>query len=194
SGGAGPRWPTYHGYVESGRDALILIEATLQGFLPTVMRRLRDHERALIRSGSIFIYNEPRSRIKRWTDGRAWSPSRVLTTFLVYRELDRKLPRPRNADVARLERYAVSENTAAPLILPTVTSSRNGLQFQEDGLIKKSFSVVLQGVPIHLISYYKKHDVITGYLMRPSHDTQLSHIQISPELHWAHHNRVVLDD
>ncbi|RKO95357.1 hypothetical protein CAUPRSCDRAFT_40, partial [Caulochytrium protostelioides] len=144
---------TYHGYVESGRDALILIEATLQGFLPTVMRRLRDHERALIRSGSIFIYNEPRSRIKRWTDGRAWSPSRVLTTFLVYRELDRKLPRPRNAD------------------------------FQEDGLIKKSFSVVLQGVPIHLISYYKKHDVITGYLMRPSHDTQLSHIQISPELH-----------
>lgn len=27
------------------------------------------------------------SKIKRWTDGRLWSPSRILDEFLLYREV-----------------------------------------------------------------------------------------------------------
>lgn len=51
--------------------------------MPKVPRRLRDDERKLIRSGSVFVFDEHESGIKRWTDGLLWSPSRILWNFLV---------------------------------------------------------------------------------------------------------------
>ncbi|WEW61930.1 Global transcription regulator sge1 [Emydomyces testavorans] len=85
--------PTYTGYVASTHDALILFEACLTGVLHHVPRRPHDRERAqLVRSGSVFIYEENASGIKRWTDGVTWSPSRILGNFLVYRELDKPFP------------------------------------------------------------------------------------------------------
>lgn len=92
-GGAGPLVPTFHGFVESSMDALILFEACLSGKLHHVPRRPHDRERnALIKSGSVFIYEENASGIKRWTDGVAWSPSRILGNFLIYRELEKPFP------------------------------------------------------------------------------------------------------
>ncbi|ODV58660.1 Gti1/Pac2 family protein ASCRUDRAFT_77672 [Ascoidea rubescens DSM 1968] len=83
--------PTYIGYVGSTKDALLIIQATLNGNLSTVPRRPHDRERSsLIQSGNVFIFIEERSGIKRWTDGVAWSPSRILGRFLIYRELDRQ--------------------------------------------------------------------------------------------------------
>lgn len=85
--------PTFVGYVASTHDALILFEACLTGVLHHVPRRPHDRERSqLVRSGSIFIYEENASGIKRWTDGVTWSPSRILGNFLVYRELDKPFP------------------------------------------------------------------------------------------------------
>jgi hypothetical protein len=85
--------PTYRGYVGSTTDALILFEACLTGILHHVPRRPHDRERSqLVRSGSVFIYEENASGIKRWTDGVTWSPSRILGNFLVYRELDKPFP------------------------------------------------------------------------------------------------------
>ncbi|EAS37317.3 camp independent regulatory protein [Coccidioides immitis RS] len=85
--------PTFTGYVASTHDALILFEACLTGVLHHVPRRPHDRERAqLVRSGSVFIYEENASGIKRWTDGVTWSPSRILGNFLVYRELDKPFP------------------------------------------------------------------------------------------------------
>lgn len=85
--------PTYTGYVATTQDALILFEACLTGVLHHVPRRPHDRERShLVRSGSIFIYEENSSGIKRWTDGVTWSPSRILGNFLVYRELDKPFP------------------------------------------------------------------------------------------------------
>lgn len=82
--------PTWIGYVGDTKDALILFEASLSGALQRVVRRPHDRERnTLIRSGSIFIYEECASGIKRWTDGVPWSPSRILNNFLIYRELDK---------------------------------------------------------------------------------------------------------
>lgn len=92
SGGAALQ-PTFNGHVSSTQDALILFEACLQGHLSHVPRRPHDRERNnLIRSGSVFIYEENASGIKRWTDGVTWSPSRILGNFLVYRELDKPFP------------------------------------------------------------------------------------------------------
>lgn len=93
SGSSSPLAPTYQGIVLNTRHALVLFEACLSGRLNHVPRRPHDRERtSLIRSGNIFIYEEHASGIKRWTDGLNWSPSRILGNFLVYRELDGKLP------------------------------------------------------------------------------------------------------
>ena len=37
----------------------------------------------MITSGSVFVFDENESGMKQWTDGFAWSPSRVLGNFLV---------------------------------------------------------------------------------------------------------------
>lgn len=67
----------YAGYIASTKDALLIFEATRQGLLPIVPERLTTSEKQEIRPGSIFIFCEQQSKIKRWTDARLWSPSRV---------------------------------------------------------------------------------------------------------------------
>lgn len=44
----------------------------------------------MITSGSVFVFDEDESGIKRWTDGFFWSPSRILGNFLLYRETDKR--------------------------------------------------------------------------------------------------------
>lgn len=81
--------PTWHGYCDTTQDAMYLFEACLQGRLPHIPRRPQDREKdGLIKSGSIFIYEENASGIKRWTDGKNWSPSRILGNYLLYREVN----------------------------------------------------------------------------------------------------------
>lgn len=70
------------------RDALILLEATRIGMIPRVKRRLNGLERKYIRPNSVFAWNETECGMKRWTDGKNWSPSKVSGPFLIYRELD----------------------------------------------------------------------------------------------------------
>jgi hypothetical protein len=85
--------PTFTGFVKTSMDGLILFQACLSGKLHFVPRRPRDKDRGdLIRSGKVFVYEGNASGIKRWTDGVAWSPSRVLGNFLIYRELNRPFP------------------------------------------------------------------------------------------------------
>ena len=87
---AEPLSPTFTGFVQKSRDGLILFEACLRGRLHHLPRRPNDQEHSqLIKSGNIFIYEEEGSGIKRWTDGVAWSPCRILDGFLIYRELDK---------------------------------------------------------------------------------------------------------
>lgn len=81
---------TFYGLIETTADALKVIELCRQGKLGRVRRRLHEKERKMIRSGSVFVFDETESGVKRWTDGRLWSPSRILGNFLIYRELERK--------------------------------------------------------------------------------------------------------
>jgi hypothetical protein len=74
-------------------DGLILFQACLSGKLHSIPQHPGDKGRSdVIRSGNVFVYEENASGIKRWTDGVAWSPSRVLGNFLIYRELDKPFP------------------------------------------------------------------------------------------------------
>ncbi|ODQ61272.1 hypothetical protein WICANDRAFT_29124, partial [Wickerhamomyces anomalus NRRL Y-366-8] len=79
---------SYNGAVLSPNDALILLEAARQRLIPKITRRLKDHERQLIKPGSIFIWDEKEAKMRRWTDGRSWSASRVTGAFLTYREME----------------------------------------------------------------------------------------------------------
>lgn len=81
--------PTYTGYIGSTKDAVLVIQGVLSKQFLVLHRRPHDRERPeLIKSGSVFVFIEEQSGIRRWTDGIAWSPSRILGRFLVYRELN----------------------------------------------------------------------------------------------------------
>ncbi|KSA03143.1 uncharacterized protein AC631_01040 [Debaryomyces fabryi] len=90
----------------------MIIQAILDKQLELVHRRPHERERAsLIKSGNVFVFIEEHSGIKRWTDGIAWSPSRILGRFLIYRELDKhslgekddKKKKKRKVSVTQLE-------------------------------------------------------------------------------------------
>jgi hypothetical protein len=100
---------TAYGYLGDLIDPLIIIQQCLEDKLSLVSRRLTLFERQAIRSGSIFAFIESHSKTKnsdglstalkkdkdlqpmrRWTDGLAWSKSRVHGHFLVYKEVVEK--------------------------------------------------------------------------------------------------------
>jgi hypothetical protein len=175
-------------------DALILFEACLEGRLNHVPRRPHDREREdLIRSGHVFIYEEHSSGIKRWTDGYNWSPSRILGNFLIYRELEKAFPpgekkkaikkknkpvgiaktdsgRPASANVGAMAsalgmNSSDNQSDAQRALIGSLVDS---YPFKEDGLVKKTISVHWNGVPHHLVSYYRVEDVTGGLLSTPS--------------------------
>lgn len=214
--------PTYTGYVATTQDALILFEACLTGVLHHVPRRPHDRERgSLVRSGSVFIYEENSSGIKRWTDGVTWSPSRILGNFLVYRELERPFPpgeKKRAMKKARRpapttrpgEPYPRQDNghTYSPsasaqfgershqteIERALVGSLVDSYGFKDSGLVKKTMSVAVAGVTHHLVSYYSVEDVTRGALSIPSMVDTLRCIRPRAELTQKQSFRAPIDD
>ncbi|KAG9312682.1 Gti1/Pac2 family-domain-containing protein [Chiua virens] len=195
--------PPWSGWIETTGDALLILEAARRGLIPRVTRRLVDSERKMITSGSVFVFDEDESGIKRWTDGFFWSPSRILGNFLLYRETDKRGAGHRgvradppevvnehsqyNVDGARLEGQSLSrpkgESTGMDRQRERVLvgSLTNSYKFKSDGLMKKTFSLTISGVSQHLISYYKIEDVEQGRLRSPSSLPELASLDISPE-------------
>jgi hypothetical protein len=84
--------PTWQGFLDTTKDAMTVVEAALQGRLHHISRRPHDKERAeMLTSGTVLVYEENASGIKRWTDAVHWSPSRVMNNCLIYRQLVRAL-------------------------------------------------------------------------------------------------------
>jgi hypothetical protein len=93
---------TYYGYIETVEDAVMIVEACRHGRLMRVKRRLHEKERQGIRSGSVFVFVERESGIRRWTDGKVWSPSRICGEFLLYRELETRQPPAKKSAVTQI--------------------------------------------------------------------------------------------
>lgn len=156
--GGSQQQPTYRGHIKTTKDAILLLAACdlvedsgAPGLPPPrrVNRRLLDSERAdLICSGSIFVWDEKEAGMRRWTDGKCWSASRVSGCFLTYRELEaRKKPSS------------------------SITGGPTSNLYKAEGLIKQSFSMTTtSGRKLHVISYYTKRDVREGLLRRVSED------------------------
>ncbi|GLB42881.1 putative gti1/Pac2 family protein [Lyophyllum shimeji] len=197
--------PPWSGWIETTGDALLILEAARRGLIPRVTRRLVDSERKMITSGSVFVFDEDESGIKRWTDGFFWSPSRILGNFLLYRETDKRGSGHRGgksdasssdpneqygSDGVKVEGQSLSRPKSDDGHLGVVDKHRertlmgsltNSYKFKPDGLMKKTFSLTIGGVAQHLISYYKIEDVTSGRLRSPSSLPELASLDISPE-------------
>ncbi|EGP84889.1 uncharacterized protein MYCGRDRAFT_46572, partial [Zymoseptoria tritici IPO323] len=207
SGGAGPLVPTFHGFVHNSMDGLVLFEACLSGKLHHVPRRPHDRERSsLIKSGSIFIYEENASGIKRWTDGVAWSPSRILGNFLIYRELEKPFPPGEKKRAMKRKRTSIpgepyprrdsDENEAPPeeLERSLIGSLVDSYGFRPEGLVKKTMSISVNGISHHMVSYYKVDDVKNNLLPRPLSDPRLQNISVRPELYLKQNFRAPVEE
>ncbi|PWN21523.1 hypothetical protein BCV69DRAFT_172870 [Microstroma glucosiphilum] len=162
---------TYTGHIKTSADAILLLAAcdlppnasvsgasgpSPTGFASTsasppprrIQRRLLEAERVdLVKSGSVFAWDEDEAGMRRWTDGRCWSASRVSGCFLTYRELEARKRSPNDPTGPRTNQYKV------------------------DGLIKQSFSMITtSGRKVHIVSYYTKKDLREGRLGRVSED------------------------
>lgn len=170
---------TYYGHVRTPADAIILFEACRIGLLPRVQRRLSEKERQSIRSGSVFVWDEREAGMRRWTDGKSWSASRVSGSFLTYREMEGK----RGGGVAQ------SSSSRAGKTPESTRGSDDdrgdgpddgpdGYRYKPDGLMKQSFSITTSaGQHLHLISYYSRSHPSAANLQQPSTDPALRHVR-----------------
>ncbi|CAG8492688.1 10645_t:CDS:2 [Funneliformis caledonium] len=173
---------TYYGYVKSPQDAILLFEACRMGFLSRIQRRLSEKERSSIRSGSVFVWDEREAGMRRWTDGKSWSASRVSGSFLTYRELESK--RKSNSRGSNNPHDLSSEDTDSSesyhsSTKKSMSSANEQCRYKHGGLVKQSFSITTTAhQKLHLICYYTKADVINEKLQVPSHDDKLKGIII----------------
>ncbi|KAI5863797.1 Gti1/Pac2 family-domain-containing protein [Durotheca rogersii] len=164
---------TYHGYVRTPADAIKLFEACRLGLLPRVQRRLSEKERQSIRSGSVFVWDEREAGMRRWTDGKSWSASRVSGSFLTYREMEGK----RGTGFGGARRSNGRTPDSGRLSDEDPDGEPEGYRYKADGLMKQSFSITTsQGQHLHLISYYSRPHAGAPDLPQPSTDPQLRHI------------------
>ena len=122
--------PTWRGHIETTKDALLVFEACFNGTLAHCFRRPHDRERSqLIVSGNVFVYEEATSGIKRWTDGIPWSPSRILTNFLIYRQLNSPFPPGEKKRATKRSQRPLKPGdpygTSSPSGTPTTDESRD---------------------------------------------------------------------
>ncbi|CAK7213946.1 Gluconate transport-inducing protein [Sporothrix curviconia] len=146
---------TYHGMVRTPADAIKLFEACRLGLLPRVQRRLSEKERQAIRSGSVFVWDEREAGMRRWTDGKSWSASRVSGSFLTYREMEGK--RGGGFNTMRRVSGKTPDSSGRGSDEDQDDGEPDGYRYKADGLMKQSFSITTSnGQHLHLISYYAR--------------------------------------
>jgi hypothetical protein len=117
--------------------------------------------------------------MRRWTDGKSWSASRVSGSFLTYREMEGKRGGSGFAPVAaRAGRTPDSTRGSDEDTEMAGEEGPDGYRYKPDGLMKQSFSITTsQGAHLHLISYYARSHPTAQTLNQPSTDPNLRHIR-----------------
>ena len=172
---------TYNGHVRTPADAIILFEACRLGLLPRVQRRLSEKERQSIKSGSVFVWDEREAGMRRWTDGKSWSASRVSGSFLTYREMEGKRGGGSFAPplaASRAGKTPDSQRGSDSDLEMAGDDGHDGYRYKPDGLMKQSFSITTSsGNHLHLISYYARSHPNAGGLNNPTSDPSLRQIR-----------------
>lgn len=115
--------------------------------------------------------------MRRWTDGKSWSASRVSGSFLTYREMEGKrgggnfVPAPRRLGGKTPDSGRASDEDAE------MDGDGDGYRYKADGLMKQSFSITTsEGQHLHLISYYARPHSNMVELPQPSTDPALRNV------------------
>jgi Gti1/Pac2 family transcription factor len=167
---------TYFGYVRTPADAIKLFEACRMGLLPRVQRRLSEKERMSIRSGSVYVWDEREAGMRRWTDGKSWSASRVSGSFLTYREMEGKRGGGFGAQPTR-RGAGKTPDSGRGSDEDQDEGEPDGYRYKVDGLMKQSFSITTQnGQHLHLISYYARPQPGEPEMVQPTTDPALRHV------------------
>ncbi|TDL26035.1 hypothetical protein BD410DRAFT_742453 [Rickenella mellea] len=145
--------------IRSIRDANVVFHAVAMNILPIVSRRLDAADRAALRPGCVYVWEEraPASDesgvgMERFTEGRHWHPSRVRDDFLLYHE--REPSTESTTDVGpSTSNHTLSHNPRLPQLQTR----------QRSQLIKQTYSVwVNRGGGIkkwHINAYYTEESV-----------------------------------
>ncbi|KAF7317370.1 hypothetical protein HMN09_00473300 [Mycena chlorophos] len=130
--------PSLH--IRDVADAHKVLEAVRLNLLPLIRRRLLAHERAQLRSGNVFVWEECEDvddgGLVRWTEGRRWSQSRMRGDYLFYEEKVQTTYQEKQAKAAR--RATRASDPGAVLPPPPKRKDRPA---KEDGLTKQTYSV-----------------------------------------------------
>ncbi|KAL0946756.1 hypothetical protein HGRIS_012933 [Hohenbuehelia grisea] len=153
-------------HVRDMRDAHTVLEAVRRGLLRPVTRRLNEMERSMqIRSGAIFVWEESDDEVglKRWTDGRVWSQSRMREPYLFY---DEKLPSdPDHDNGNRSPTYRFVDGVSRGAPVSSAMSHHDRSARLPSGLIKQAYSAWVLVAPNsrprkwHLTAYFTYADL-----------------------------------
>ncbi len=129
------------GYISGYQDALLILYAVRLGYIDVIDKRLSAEDRERIETGDIFCFIESSAGIRRWTDGRVWSPSKILDDFLVYHEVPKHLSK-----TAILKRKAMGRNKY---------SQQTQISSDKTALCKKTIKFSIDGLNYHIVSYFR---------------------------------------
>lgn len=117
--------------------------------------------------------------MRRWTDGKSWSASRVSGSFLTYREMEGKRGGASVAQTAIARADKTPESTrGSDEDRLEVDDGQDGYRYKPDGLMKQSFSITTSaGQHLHLISYYARSHPSAAVLQQPCTDPTLRHVR-----------------
>jgi Gti1/Pac2 family transcription factor len=114
--------------------------------------------------------------MRRWTDGKSWSASRVSGSFLTYREMEGKRGGGFPSSQKRPGSKELGKDTGSDVDM--AEDGPDGYRYKPDGLMKQSFSITTQnGQHLHLISYYARSHPEAPELKQPSNDPHLKQIR-----------------
>jgi len=157
-----PTHPRLH--IRDIRDAHIVLEAVRQGLLHPIKRRLNDLERSIsIKSGSVFVWEESNDEmgLRRWTDSRLWSQSRMREPFLFY---DERLPQEQEGPNDQSPTYRFIDGTCRGVPTPAVAHYDRS-NHHPKGLVKQAYSAKVMLSPAakvrkwHLTAYFSYEDL-----------------------------------
>ncbi|KAJ2682372.1 Gluconate transport-inducing protein, partial [Coemansia sp. RSA 1285] len=146
---------------------------------------------------------EGESGMKRWTDGRSWSPSRVQGCFLTYHEWEGRRRAQRHPSYHTFHGFSMPMNIQgmpAPVQSIPMGIARYGhfiggptkagstqVQYgfpKENGMLKKALSIrTTEGKRLHLIAYYSKEDHAKRRLLTPTTDANFPKLVVPPNLY-----------
>ncbi|KAJ6574273.1 Gti1/Pac2 family-domain-containing protein, partial [Mycena capillaripes] len=143
-------------------DAHKVLEAVRLNILPLIRRRLVAHERAQLKSGNVFVWEESEDSdeggLVRWTEGKRWSQGRMRGNYLFYQETIEKTHEKKQAKTAR----RASKASDLP-ILPG-PPKRKHRPSKVNGLIKQTYSVTVRMPGAsktskwHIVAYFSASD------------------------------------